>query len=101
MHVEDPRSRRLPVALQPLLPPTPRQRTEPASHGARARPRSWLGMFAMRPDNHLLASRIRFLRIALKEAVRSGDKEAAKRLTARLMNLSGGDIATLVQARTH
>lgn len=32
-------------------------------------------------------SRVKFLRIALQEAVRCGNKEAAKRLTARLTKL--------------
>jgi hypothetical protein len=35
----------------------------------------------------LTESRIRFLRIALQEAVRAGEREAAKRLTARLAKL--------------
>lgn len=32
-------------------------------------------------------SRVKFLKIALQEAVRAGDKIAAKRLTARLAKL--------------
>lgn len=36
-----------------------------------------------------LESRVKFLKIALQEAVRSGQKDAAKRLTAKLAKLLG------------
>lgn len=35
----------------------------------------------------LQESRVRYLRLALSEAVRAGDKDAAKRLTARIVQL--------------
>lgn len=35
----------------------------------------------------ILESRVKFLKIALQEAVRAGDKSAAKRLTARLTKM--------------
>ena len=34
-------------------------------------------------------SRVKYLRLALQEAVRAGDREAAKRLTKKLVELLG------------
>lgn len=39
------------------------------------------------PAKNFTESRVKFLRIALQEAVRAGEKEAAKRLTAKLAKL--------------
>jgi hypothetical protein len=44
-------------------------------------------------------SRVKYLKLALQEAVRAGDKEAAKRLTALLAKIIEGCDATLTQAR--
>lgn len=43
-----------------------------------------LGVYRMTRN---LQSRVKFLRIALQEAMRAGDKEAVKRLTKRLAGL--------------
>lgn len=37
------------------------------------------------------ASRVRYLRLALQEAVRCGDRDAEKRLTARVLKLMPDD----------
>jgi len=52
--------------------------------GHRARPSSWLGVNRMTRSTQ---SRVKYLRLALQEAVRVGDREAAKRLTLRVIAL--------------
>ena len=44
-------------------------------------------------------SRVKYLRLALQEAVRAGDREAAKRLTKLVVKLIGGDREELAQKR--